>query len=308
MCASRSYEFVRSILDSISEHIVVIDNKGDIHFVNSSWVNFGQKNSCVINDNWTKMNYLEVCDKAAAMGDESALKAAKGIRKVIDDKQKLFYLEYPCHGPDEKRWFVMKVTSFQLDNVSYYVILHQNITQRKIAEEKILHLSRIDGLTNIANRRYFDEFLNNEWRRCRRLKMPITLAIIDIDHFKLLNDTYGHQAGDQCLKEIGSVIKSFTKRPSDICARYGGEEFSMVLGNTTFEKSLDIVNRLLNAIRELRIPNRKSPTMPIVTVSIGTATVYPNEQGDEKKLIKAADLLLYSAKEKGRNQVVSAAM
>jgi diguanylate cyclase (GGDEF)-like protein len=275
---------------------------GNIQFVNSSWVTFGQQNGCLYS-NWEEINYLKVCDESVAMGDEYGLKAADGIRKVINTEQESFYLEYPCHSPNEKRWFMMRVTVFQLKNTSFYVISHQNITERKLLEEEALSRSRMDGLTNIPNRRYFDEFLNSEWRRCERLNMPITLAIIDVDHFKLLNDTYGHQTGDECLKTIGDILKRFAKRPSDIFARYGGEEFALVFGNTTLENSLDIINKLLDTIRELEIPNEKSPTMPTVTVSIGLATMHPNRQINEKELIKTADMLLYSAKENGRNQV-----
>lgn len=299
-----SYNFLTSVLNTITEHIVVIDKEGDILFVNRSWIEFGQSNSC-ITSHWEGINYLKVCDKSAAKGDEFGLKAAEGIRKVINAEQELFFFEYPCHCLEEKRWFMMRVTSFvsESENDHYYVISHQNITERKLAEEEVLNLSRFDSLTNIPNRRYFDDFLHTEWRRCARLKMPITLAIIDIDHFKLLNDTYGHQVGDECLKVIGSVLKGFTKRPSDICARYGGEEFSIVLGNTTIEKSLGLIKELNNAIRGLEFPNEKSPIMPIVTASIGLATMYPNKGVGEEELITAADIQLYSAKANGRNQI-----
>lgn len=298
-----SYEFLKSVIDSITEHIVVIDQEGVIQFVNNSWVKFSEGNNSPITNAWLGINYLQACNKSAAMGDELAPKAAEGIRKVLNAEQKLFCLEYPCHSPDEKRWFVMRVTPFQLDDKAFYVLSHQNITERKLAEEEVLAQSRIDGLTNIANRRYFDEFLDSEWGRCVRLKLPITIAIIDIDHFKLLNDTYGHQAGDDCLRKIGPVLKTFATRPGDICARYGGEEFSIVFGNTTVEKILGIINKLLDAIRDLKIPNEKSPTMLTVTASIGVATMYPDSQTNKEELIKAADTLLYSAKKNGRNQI-----
>ncbi len=299
-----SDKFLKSILDTITDNIVVIDKKGDIQFVNSSWITFCQNNNCSIDNNWEGVNYLTVCDESAAIGDEYALKVREGIGKVINSEEKLFYLEYPCDSPDEKRWFMMMVTPFQLGDRSYYVIVHHNITERKLTEEKILNLSRIDDLTCIPNRRFFDEFLNSEWSRCTRLHLPITLAMIDIDHFKLLNDTYGHQTGDECLRKIGTVLKNFVRRPGDICARYGGEEFAIILSNTAIEKAVYLMNKLLDEIRELEIPNEKSPVKPILTVSIGLATMYPDSQTHEEELIKAADELLYSAKENGRNQLV----
>jgi diguanylate cyclase (GGDEF)-like protein/PAS domain S-box-containing protein len=300
-----SDDFLRSVLNSISEHIVVIDREGMIRFVNKAWVTFGQDNGCLIKNNaWLTINYLKVCDESAALGEEYGSEAAEGIRRVIEHALVLFCSEYPCHSPNEKRWFMMRVTPFQLEDVLYCAISHQNITERKLAEEQVLNLSRVDGLTRIPNRRYLDEFLEAEWKRCSRLNLPIAIAVMDIDHFKLLNDHYGHQAGDECLAAVGAVLNKIGKRPGDIFARFGGEEFLLVFGNTTTEQSLVPINGIVDAIRELRIPNAKSPTKPIVTVSIGLAMMYPNTQSNERDLIKAADKLLYSAKTQGRDRVV----
>jgi diguanylate cyclase (GGDEF)-like protein/PAS domain S-box-containing protein len=300
-----SDDFLRSVLNSISEHIVVIDREGMIRFVNKAWVTFGQDNGCLIKNNaWLTINYLKVCDESAALGEEYGSEAAEGIRRVIEHALVLFCSEYPCHSPNEKRWFMMRVTPFQLEDVLYCAISHQNITERKLAEEQVMNLSRVDGLTRIPNRRYLDEFLEAEWKRCSRLNLPIAIAVMDIDHFKLLNDHYGHQAGDECLAAVGAVLNKIGKRPGDIFARFGGEEFLLVFGNTTTEQSLVPINGIVDAIRELRIPNAKSPTKPIVTVSIGLAMMYPNTQSNERDLIKAADKLLYSAKTQGRDRVV----
>ena len=300
-----NYEFLKLVLDTLLEHIVVINKEGKIIYVNDSWVKFGKSNNCSLKKSWIGINYLDVCNKSALMGDDLSSEAAKGIKSIINGEEKLFYIEYPCHSNIEQRWFMMRVTPFELKGDNFYVISHENITERKLAENIVLKLSRIDGLTNIANRRYFDEFLNEEWKRCKRLRMPITLAIIDIDYFKLLNDTYGHQVGDDCLKKIGTVLKKFAKRPSDISARYGGEEFVFVFGNTTAEASLKIINNVVDTIRKLKIENKNSKVMPIVTVSIGLATMQPKLKENQSKLIKHADKLLYLAKENGRDRVVS---
>lgn len=298
-----SYSFIKSVLNTISEHIVVIDSEGYIVHVNDSWNSFGRKNRCSINDTWIGVNYLKECDKSVDIGDELGLKAAKGIRSVIETVNDNFYLEYPCHSPTEIRWFMMRVTHFINKKNNYFVIAHQNITERKLAEKEVLNLSRMDGLTNIANRRYYDEFLAIEWKRCKRLGLPISLAIIDLDHFKLLNDTYGHQAGDDCLKKIGKVLNTYVKRPSDLCARYGGEEFSIVLGNTDLKQTKVLFTKLLDSIRSLNIPNEKSPTFPMLTASIGVATMYPNNENNESYLIRESDESLYFAKKNGRNQI-----
>ncbi len=299
----KSCKFLKLILDSITEHIVVIDQIGKIQFVNKSWVTFGNNNACVVVNDWSGVNYLEECDKASAMEDDCGTKAGKGIRSVIEKHEPIFYLEYPCHSPDEKRWFMMRVTPFQVGGMNYFVISHQNITERKIAEEEVKSLARIDGLTEIPNRRTFDEFLHEEWRRCCRLQKPICLAIVDLDHFKLLNDTYGHQSGDECLVKVGKLLKEFANRPADICARYGGEEFALVWGDTLLEQARDLANELLKKLVKLNIPNRKSPTASYVTASIGLAETIPSRESKKSEIVSQADSMLYRAKENGRNRV-----
>ena len=299
----KSYEFLRLILDTVTEHIVVIDEAGSIRYVNKSWKAFGKKNACTAGDHWDGLNYLKECDKAASMGDHFGSMAGDGIRSVIGKKQPVFYFEYPCHSPREKRWFMMRVTPFQIDESRYFVISHQNITERKLAEEEVLNLAKIDGLTGIPNRRTFDEFLHEEWRRCMRLKKPISLAIIDIDHFKLLNDTYGHQKGDECLVKVGTLLKEFANRPGDICARYGGEEFVLVWGDTSLDAAKKMALQFTHRLIELGIPHDKSPTSPYLTVSIGLACMVPYPDAIENELVGMADRLLYKAKGSGRNRV-----
>jgi len=298
-----SYEFLSLVLDSITEHIVVIDELGEIQFVNKSWSVFGNNNACVIGDDWSNVNYLKECDKASAMGDGFGSKAGAGIRRVIENKEESFYFEYPCHSSNEKRWFVMRVTHFYTSGSNYFVISHQNITERKIAEEKVLDLARMDGLTNIPNRRTFDGFLHEEWRRFSRLKKPICLAMLDLDHFTLLNDNYGHQFGDDCLIKVAELLKGFDNRPDDICARYGGEEFVLVWGDTSLEQAKRLSNELLVKIVALNINNKNSPTKDYLTASIGIAQMIPTQDNNESELISRADTMLYRAKAGGRNRV-----
>lgn len=298
-----SYEFLSLILDSITEHIVVIDEAGYIQFVNKSWSVFGEHNACAVDDGWKGVNYLEECDKASSMGDNYGTSAGNGIRSVIKERESIFSFEYPCHSPEEKRWFMMRVTPFQIKNKKYFVISHHDITERKIAEESVRNLARIDGLTGIPNRRTFDEFLHEEWRRCMRLKNPISLAIVDIDHFKLLNDTYGHQTGDECLVKVGALLKGVANRPSDICARYGGEEFALIWGDTSLDVAKKLSIQFLHSLIDLKIPNIKSPTGKYLTASIGLSGMIPTSEFDEKELVGKADRMLYEAKKNGRNRV-----
>jgi len=300
-----SCEFLRAVLDSVTEHIVVIDRHGKILFVNQSWINFGLENQSLTNENWKGVNYIQVCDQSAELGDEFAISAAKGIRSLISSGEKLYYLEYPCHSADEKRWFMMRVTPFFSQGKSRYVISHQNITEKKLAEEALLKASHTDSLTGIPNRQFFEDFLEKELRRASRSQSPVALAMIDIDHFKLLNDTYGHLAGDDCLRRVGSILKKYAQRASDTCARFGGDEFALVLGNTTTDDAHHIAGQILSDIRGLCIVNKSAPTKPVITASIGLATLCPSAQADKMKLMKAADKLLYIAKESGRNQLVA---
>lgn len=297
--------FLSLILDSIADHITVIDSTGTIQYVNKSWTAFAAQNGCLIKETWLGVNYIEACDKASEVHDDYGAQVAQGIRSVIDQTIESFYFEYPCHSPKQNRWFMMRVTPLVFEQVPYFVISHHNISERKLAEEKVRNLARMDGLTNIANRRYFDEFLNAEWRRCLRLELPISLAIIDLDHFKLLNDTYGHQHGDQCLIKIGQLLKQFVNRSSDICARYGGEEFAIVLGNTSITEAQALLISLLEEIAHLDIANPSSTTQSYLTASIGLSTIYPSFGAHERILIHQADNMLYKAKKRGRNRLES---
>lgn len=301
-----TYKFLKLVLDTIPEHIVVIDNEGNILFVNRSWSSFGQNNENLVEGDWTGLNYLKIHDEAAASGDDFGLKAASGIRKVINSEQLEFSLEYPCHSPNDKRWFMMRVTSFSSQERPYFVISHQNITIRKLAEYESSNLSRIDTLTNVANRKCFDEFLKNEWNRCARLRTPVSLAIINADNFKLINDTYSHQVGDDCLKTLGNTLDNFAQRPSDLCARFGEDEFAIIYGNTSPEISRQLIERLNNKIRSLGIPNEKAPTSPTLTVSIGLASMLPDKNNGPQDLIDAAIKLTSVSKGNGKNQVLTA--
>jgi diguanylate cyclase (GGDEF)-like protein len=172
--------------------------------------------------------------------------------------------------------------------------------------QKLQRLATLDGLTQVANRRRFDEFINLEWKRARREKTSISLILIDIDHFKLYNDTYGHQAGDDCLKAVARRIRESVNRPLDFVARYGGEEFAVVLPNTDNRGAVHIAGVLCRQIRKLDIPHAGSSTCGCVTISCGVSTILPGgRESSPGELIFLADDGLYAAKEQGRNRVVS---
>ncbi|MBF0129379.1 MAG: GGDEF domain-containing protein [Alphaproteobacteria bacterium] len=183
-------------------------------------------------------------------------------------------------------------------------------SERKLAKAHatVLALSRTDGLTGIANRRWFDESLDQELARAMRSKTRVGLLLMDIDCFKLFNDNYGHSAGDDCLRAVAQAVQSIVKRPPDLAARYGGEELVCILPNTD-GRGVEIVgNAILDAIRGLAIPHAFSKAIDIVTLSIGGVSLIPSEETTPKQVIEAADSQLYVSKESGRNRLTMAPM
>jgi diguanylate cyclase (GGDEF)-like protein len=160
-----------------------------------------------------------------------------------------------------------------------------------------------DALTDIPNRRSFEERLEREYKLSRRENKPLSIIMCDIDKFKAYNDTYGHNSGDQCLRKVAQSIQSSLKRPADFCARYGGEEFIVLLANTDAEGARHIAERIQLDIEKMAIPHLKGFPLPIVTLSLGIATLEKTSTATEEMLIKDADTALYYSKEHGRNQV-----
>ena len=177
---------------------------------------------------------------------------------------------------------------------------HANAALRK-ANHRLQALSLMDGLTQLANYTHFEGFLQQMWGLMQRRQEPLSLILCDVDYFKQYNDTYGHQAGNQCLKAIAGVLSELAHRSSDLAARYGGEEFILLLPGLNDEKAHLFAQRIQQRIAILDIPHAASKVAPIVTVSIGIATITPSPQFEPQKLFEQADKALYRAKSKGRN-------
>lgn len=173
------------------------------------------------------------------------------------------------------------------------------------ANRELTRLSAVDGLTGIANRRQFDEALDREWRRCLRLHKPLSIVMCDVDLFKQYNDSYGHQAGDECLKAVATALKDKLRRPGDIVARYGGEEFAAILPDTGLEGALRVAETMRSGIQSLGMSHEGSAA-GVVTVSLGVAAMQPQRAEGVSLLLGAADWALYEAKRLGRNGVHSA--
>ena len=172
------------------------------------------------------------------------------------------------------------------------------------ANRELEKLSRQDGLTGIANRRYFDSYLVTEVRRGARERQSVSLILSDVDHFKAFNDCYGHQAGDDCLRRVAAALSSAGRRPADLAARYGGEEFAMVLPGTALEGAVDVAQAVSRVIESLGIPHARSAVNAKVTLSQGIVSLTPEKETSSEDLIQRADQALYLAKQQGRNRYV----
>jgi len=239
-------------------------------------------------------------------------KVEKEIREGLDP-MKSIYVEYRVIDADNNlRWFVEKGQAI-FSQTGQPLWLDGAIfddSERKFAEDalqeanrKLQRLATIDGLTQIPNRRRFDEHLSNEWNRMKRDRKPISLILCDIDFFKLYNDHYGHQEGDGCLQAVAEAIQASAKRPADLAARYGGEEFAMILPDTDITGAIHIAHKACRAISELRIPHALSTVEKHITLSLGVACAIPSQEKAPEDLIREADNALYQAKKKGRNRV-----
>ena len=221
--------------------------------------------------------------------------------------------EYECLLVDKNRKLkhvVMKIYTPQGQHSS--IISFFDITKRKKAEaalqeahEQLRIVAVMDELTQVANRRQFNEKLNSEWLRMQREALPLSLIMCDVDCFKAYNDTYGHQNGDRCLRSIADTLSQVVKRSVDLVARYGGEEFAIIMPNTDLYGALQVAESIRTAVERLQIPNKASIAAPYITLSLGVSSIVPVRHLGVDDLIKDADNALYAAKNAGRNQIIA---
>ncbi len=183
--------------------------------------------------------------------------------------------------------------------------LHHLQTELEEKNRQLQLLSSLDGLTGIPNRRQFDEMLALEWSRMAREKLPLSLIILDVDHFKLYNDRYGHLAGDSALRRVAAALAALLRRPADMVARYGGEEFAAILPGTNLDGARVVAENMRQTVANLGIEHLDSPLERVVTVSLGVSSVIPLPGCMPADLLQAADQGLYQAKQAGRNRWVS---
>jgi len=289
-------------LNALEQQIAVINQLGEIVFVNSVWIKSGEARGIPKNFEWIGLNYLSFGTSSHSDNLSFETEAMNGIGEVISNKRKLFDLEYTDHSSTERRWLQMIVKPMQDQPEPLYVITHTDISKYKLEAEEAELLSTQDPLTSLVNRRFMNQFLHNEWQRALRHNHPMSILAIDVDKFKGLNDLFGHLAGDDCLCQIADLLKSYSKRPSDLAVRLGGDEFLLILGNTPIKEALKIAEKFRKSVLSLKIQANHTE---LITVSIGVSGYKNVAHAKEQDLIQLADLALYQAKGAGRNRVES---
>jgi diguanylate cyclase (GGDEF)-like protein len=305
--------FIKGVLNSLTAHIAVMDGQGTILDVNEAWKKFAQENGSPSTSAYVGTNYLSACQAAIQQGDSTAQLVYQGIRAMMDGSQSQFSLEYPCHSPTQQRWFTITVAPLKKSSQGF-VVTHQNITERKQIELKLevinlelqnaltrqQQLAHTDSLTGINNRRHLYELAEHEFEIALRYQQPFSILMFDIDHFKRVNDTFGHAAGDRILQQVTQVTCA-KLRSADVIGRYGGEEFVVILPMTNAQQAYQLAERIRTRVAAMQVPTEKRNAS--VTLSIGIVELQHGKQnGSIEELIRRADEAMYAAKQAGRNQ------
>lgn len=295
--------FLQNISDNMGIGLYSTNKKGIITFANTAAIALlGYDKKDLIGQHAHNLFHIPLANNTDNCFCDQILSAGAKVHTdhVVfwSSNANAFPVEVVCTPLYDKKNIVGTATVFQ--DISKRLHQEQKLMD---AQEKLRKIALQDGLTGIPNRRSFDQRSQKIWRSAMRRSQPLGLLMIDIDHFKLYNDHYGHQKGDDCLTRIAKLLEQACKRPDDFVARYGGEEFVVLLPNTNTQDCSQIGKRMLAMLAHLNIPHQASPTKPYVTVSIGCCSVVPNGTTSMADLIACADQCLYHAKNNGRNSV-----
>lgn len=283
----------RTLVNSMDDMVFTLDDEKRYTGVYGRWV---EKNG-LTPDFFTGKTARDILGPESGAVHEDANNQALMGNNVV--------YEWSTEISGETRYYQTSLSPIRgIENkVEGIVGVGRDITQRKQAEEIVRRLSYIDGLTGIANRRFFDEQLTKEWQCSQRNGKPISLILCDIDHFKAYNDEYGHQKGDDCLRRVANGLLNLLKRPCDMVARYGGEEFVVILPETDENGAAVVAENLRAGIEALCLEHSKSLVSKYVTISLGIATLISKPGFLPSTLIEKADEALYEAKKEGRNRI-----
>ena len=290
---------INSMIDMISTH----DQKGNFKYVSPSFKKItGYEKEELIGQ--SSFDFYHPDDLESL---------SKSLHAVINEDYEVT-VQYRFRKKDGNYLWIetlAKKADLRISDEEEIIAASRDVTIRKELESQLLNLnnkleelSNLDGLTGLHNRRSFDYKIEEEWNRAKRQKNELSILFIDIDDFKIFNDSYGHQEGDLCLQKIAEILMLSLKRTSDYVARYGGEEFVVILPETDQEGAIEIGERIRKAVEDLSISNERSETKAVITVSLGAATKVPNHENSFLNLINKADQALYRAKKSGKNRVV----
>jgi diguanylate cyclase (GGDEF)-like protein/PAS domain S-box-containing protein len=295
-------EQLRQILDSTDAGIAFVDAERRYQFVNRFYeVRFNRSRDSILGK--------YVWD---VIGDNAYAIVKNYIDRALAGKPQSFEFGMTYLNGDYAYLTSCLTPSLNSDQavIGYYLFVFDSTERRRLelslqaANAELEQLATLDGLTHVANRRKFDDYLAQEWQRAVRSQQPLSLILFDIDAFKCYNDTYGHPTGDACLIQIAQTVEATVERATDVVARYGGEEFVVVLPNTSLPGAVAIAEQIHQAIRALAIPHESSAVSSIVTISSGIASLVPTATGSPEELVASADRALYAAKQQGRDRYV----
>lgn len=289
--------FQQAVFDSLAAHIVVLDRHGAVLQINAAARKYALDNGLVHTSHTIGANYLEILDAVTGNDRETVLAASAGIASVVCGEAPEFQLAQPLFAPADKRWFSMKVTPVH-DAEERVVVIHEDVTRIKAAELASLTLANIDTLTGALSRRNFLNLAEHEMARSTRYELPLMVLMLDLDHFKLINDRSGHAAGDIVLQGFVHTV-SGVLRESDLIGRIGGEEFAVLLPNTALEGGCALAQRIIDSVRAspVQIDGEHIP----YTVSVGAACL--TTETSFSALLGVADVALYRAKHSGRDRL-----
>jgi diguanylate cyclase (GGDEF)-like protein/PAS domain S-box-containing protein len=292
-----SARFQQAVFDSLSAQIAVLDRRGMVIQTNAAWWKYAIDSGLAETHCFRVGNYLEILDCLSGKDYETVLAASAGIASVVSGEVTHFQLQHPFFTPLDKRWFIMKVTPVH-DVDERIVVSHEDVTKLKAAELASLTLANIDTLTGALSRRNFLNLAEQELARSTRYQLPLMLLMLDLDHFKLINDRHGHAAGDAVLHGFVQTVTAVL-RESDLIGRIGGEEFAVLLPNTTHDGGRALAQRIIESVRAspVEVCGQCIP----YTVSIGAGCL--STETSFAALLGLADAALYRAKNGGRDRL-----
>ena len=289
-------QFLQSTLDALTSQIAILDEEGRIIAVNAAWSQCEGSRPLVGTCCGVGMNYLETCASALGRGPKPATPITTGIRAVLAGRQREYYLESPCPAPEQGRWFSLRATPFRGPGPARVVVAHEDITQRKAAEDRLHYAATHDALTGLPNRVLFTDRLQCAAQRVRRHRTyRFAVLFLDVDNFKIINDSLGHQVGDRLLIAIAQRLETIPRR-SDSIARLGGDEFAVLAEEIRDAEDAVQLARRIHQVFQSPFPIDGHPVF--ATASIGIA-MGDADQGPSSDWLRDADTAMYCAKAMG---------